>query len=744
MSHLRRARLGARRPSDHERARRLAAEDLHEPLGAEQSAWLEAHLAECPACAAVAAEYVAQREALRALPKADPPRDLWARTSAALDREQAHRASGRRVGVAFERRQVPEGALAGALVVAVVVTTSIFSTGIGLLGEVAPPATGAPPSQIQSFAAAPSPVTVAAADVSWLAPQDDGTYALNVAPVDRVCPPEAQPDCAPIDGSGRSVVMLSAAPRAVVKAPGKPEVVVVDAATRTSGGSVYVVALGAPGASASPGQSPTPIPIATAEPSPSIEPSASLEPSGSPSPSPSELPASESPSAPSPTAPGPSGSAAASPSPSASPSGSGVVAIATDVIVVGETAAYSPDGLWFAFTARPADGSQGPDIYVWHVGDPAAHPATTDHASVFSAWDGSLVIGSHVTPAGIIPAASPEPSPSDGSLPGSPEGVAPSSPDASPAASAGPTALPETSMAPVPGAGASSELSPSIDASASPTPPPTLAIPDSFLLDPATGIVVDLAVAAWRPVLDPSGRYVVYWDGTMRLDETSGLWTPWEGRLVIAPWSWLASGSGSGAAGQGVLLPVFSNGPGTDGSSGEPEVSPESSSIPESPSPSPSPAQSGSAAPLPGDTPPSSPEASVSPTPFGPLTSPEPLLGPDATGQVPIVRDWDVRWDPAGSHLAVWLGDAFDPQLGRLSLLVVDPATGRIDRSTNLLTDEPALAGFSIAGDRLAWATPSGQDGEGSRLQVFAWMGEASGTVDGQPTVGPDQVVVVR
>jgi cellulose synthase/poly-beta-1,6-N-acetylglucosamine synthase-like glycosyltransferase len=39
------------------------------------------------------------------------------------------------------------------------------------------------------------------------------------------------------------------------------------------------------------------------------------------------------------------------------------------VKVVGQSAAYSPDGAWFAFTARPTDGSEGPDIYVWRVGD---------------------------------------------------------------------------------------------------------------------------------------------------------------------------------------------------------------------------------------------------------------------------------------------------------------------------------------------------------------------------------------
>jgi hypothetical protein len=63
------------------------------------------------------------------------------------------------------------------------------------------------------------------------------------------------------------------------------------------------------------------------------------------------------------------------------------------VIVVGGIAAYAPDGSRFAFAARPKDGSAGPDVYVWTVGDPVARPVTNDHASVFAGWmDGRLLV----------------------------------------------------------------------------------------------------------------------------------------------------------------------------------------------------------------------------------------------------------------------------------------------------------------------------------------------------------------
>ena len=70
------------------------------------------------------------------------------------------------------------------------------------------------------------------------------------------------------------------------------------------------------------------------------------------------------------------------------------LAIASGVSVVGESAAFSADGDWFAFTARPDDGSGGPDIYVWRVGDAQATRLTTDGLSVFASWEGDRIIGS--------------------------------------------------------------------------------------------------------------------------------------------------------------------------------------------------------------------------------------------------------------------------------------------------------------------------------------------------------------
>jgi hypothetical protein len=102
------------------------------------------------------------------------------------------------------------------------------------------------------------------------------------------------------------------------------------------------------------------------------------------------------------------------------------------------------------------------------------------------------------------------------------------------------------------------------------------------------------------------------------------------------------------------------------------------------------------------------------------------------------VRDWDARWDETGTHLAVWVATTGDPRIGDLTLYSVDAATGRVQT----LNRVPALAGFSIGKGRLAWATPRGQDGQGSRLQVVAWTKDSVGSVESREST--EVLVVIR
>ena len=78
------------------------------------------------------------------------------------------------------------------------------------------------------------------------------------------------------------------------------------------------------------------------------------------------------------------------------PAPDGTIQIASDVIVVGGVAAYNADGSRFAFTARPADGSAGPDVYVWDTSDTQARAVTTGGRSIFAGWDGSDLLVSRV------------------------------------------------------------------------------------------------------------------------------------------------------------------------------------------------------------------------------------------------------------------------------------------------------------------------------------------------------------
>jgi len=260
------------------------------------------------------------------------------------------------------------------------------------------------------------------------------------------------------------------------------------------------------------------------------------------------------------------------------------------VTVVGQGASYSPDGLWFAFSARPSDDSAGPDIYVWRVGDAKARAVTKDHISVFASWVGGRMLGSRPGTTGPL---------------------------------SGPVAA------------------------------------KSFFIDPVAGTETAITGGLWRPVVDPTGRWDVAWEGTVQAGAQSHTVVPAGGSLVLRPF----------------LADV-----GPDLSQANPAVI--------------------------------------------------------ADGAAP---EFDVRWDVTGSWLAVWIADPDAGSFGRLSLIHVDPATGHIDRPTGAPQDVAALPGFSIADRRLAWATPPGQGGEGSRVQIVAWTAESVGSVE----TAPERDVVV-
>jgi WD40-like Beta Propeller Repeat len=639
--------------SPHERARVRAAERLEAPLKRSEAAWLETHLAECSACLAIAEAYAADRLALRRLRDTmpEPPRDLWARTAAGIEREAA--AGGRARGSAKlgqPRSRPAIGALSGLAVVAVVLVATALSGGfLGNFGVVL--STNHPDQSLTaSLRPAPTAIVVGAGQVRWLGVRDDGAFAYNVANVDAVCPLDRQPDCAPFaDGHARRVT-LAAVPKFVFQSPVDAQAVVVG--TDAAGAdAVIVVALPAP-------ETPAPIETAAAEsPVPSI-PATTLEPTPETTAS-----TSESPSASASTTAQPTPDESASPEPTAG----SAIAIITNVTVVGRGAGYSPDGTWFAFSARPADGSAGPDIYVWHVGDPLAVTLTSDHASVFASWVGNRLLGSRITP---------EPS---------------GTPEASALLEA--TALPESSSSPV--------ASPSPDASGSPEPTPLPEfVAQTFLIDPSTDVETALLGADWQPVVDPTGVWVAAWEGTVKAGPDGLAMVPATGRIVVRAFQAL------------------------DDLIASPE--PTDQLIDQSPLPTDQPS----------DQPPDQPsDEPALPSDQSPAPSEGPPVEPQLVAEGPIA-EFDARWDDTGTWLAIWLADTVDPSIGRLSLLHVDPTTGLVDRPLGAPQDVPALPGFSIEAGRLAWATPPGQGGEASRIQIVAWTEDEVGAVESVPVEG--------
>jgi hypothetical protein len=483
-----------------------------------------------------------------------------------------------------------------------------------------------PTAALSPSSPGPTPLKVVTSDVAWAEqPKEANSTRIVTSSVPFVCP-AGSTDCAPIESSG-TVVTVPVAASSIWTSPSQQQVVVVGRGSGTSTSSVFVANVD--GSSV---VSPSPSPSGSgsqATETPSVEPSAT--PSGSPASAPPTEQASTSPST--------EASPSVTPVPaSASPTEvANLLAIATDVVVIGQSAAYSPDGNWFAFTARPAGTTVGPDIYRWHVGAAAAQAVTTDHRSIFSGWAGNLVLGSHVesTTVGSSPSEAPTGSSS------------PVDASSSPEASASPSAAPPASASP------------------SGTANPSEATPHSFVIDPTTGASTEIAAPVWRPVVDPTGRFVVYWDGSVAAEPSTDRWQMGTGRLVVASWDELQAGATGGDL-HATALPQ--------------------------------------------------------------------TLSVDHA-------DWDVQWDESGTHLAVWIGEQASADLGRVSFLTVDQASGSISQAGPQLQNEPALRGIALTDGHLAWATPS-SPGQQSKLKLYAWNGAEAGIRDGGAT--GEKIVVVH
>ena len=87
--------------TSHDRARALTSSEMLESLAAADAGWLAGHLESCAECRQEREAFLADRALLRGLRERtpEPPRVLWARTSAAIEREARGR-RGRRARTA--------------------------------------------------------------------------------------------------------------------------------------------------------------------------------------------------------------------------------------------------------------------------------------------------------------------------------------------------------------------------------------------------------------------------------------------------------------------------------------------------------------------------------------------------------------------------------------------------------------------------------------------------------------------
>jgi hypothetical protein len=354
-------------------------------------------------------------------------------------------------------------------------------------------------------------------------------------------------------------------------------------------------------------------------------------------------------------------------SPSLPPASASPVAVQTEPVailagyeIVGRDPEFSADGSLVAFAARPVDHSTGPDVFVWRTGQAQATRITFRHSGLFAGWFGQRVMISEI-----------------------------------------------------------SGLAGGADASAQPG---SALGSTSFIYEPSTGKALQIDRPMLLPAVDPTGRYLVYWAGTVERDPATGLWQPGSGDLYFDSWSDLK------------LTPVSLVAPA--GPTAAPSAAPTAVNSPsESPTNSPSPTLEPSA---PGGTPSASPSIADA----VPTNSPEITAAP--TSSLPqllpvaaaagMVHTWSVAWDDSGSHAAIWVADPGSARIGRLSLFPIDPAAARVKTNDQLMANDKVIANLTLENGRLIYT--SALDGK-TYMQIVPSVPPSTAATPLPPTPGP-------
>lgn len=598
----------------HERALMLAAESVDAPLQPTDAAWLAGHLASCPDCAAADLEYRAIHGELHGLAMPEPPRDLWARTSAALDAVESsatRRSPGRTKATHAGSRPLLFTAAAIGVVVVLAAAALMQKSPVGTIGSLSTPsslvAVGTAVASDRPSAAPQGPLAVVGGTRYWIS-SNAGIYEIKGGTSQCLA---KDGSCSVAGGTGQtlgsiasdSAVSAAIAPdatRAAVWTTDKIAIVPLSALPKT----VSLDNLTPRPATAAP---PTKAPIPT--------------PTPTPTPAPAEM-----------SAPADTPAVSLEPVHTAVPARATTqpTAILSGYEVIGRDPEFSADGTLLAFTARLVDHSTGPDVFIWRVGQERAEPVTFRHTDLLAGWYGRQILVSEITAA-----------------------TAASGSDADGFA--------------------------------------------SYIYDPGTRKARQIDVPMLLPAVDPTGRYLIYWSGTVEFDPQSDLWQPGTGDLYFDRWSDLTLTPASLAPGAA------------------PTTRP-------SLAPSPTPAASATETPPPSETfapssepvQPTAPEAtSAGPTDAPRLQDPGQSLMPQS---LPVaagpnqVHAWIVRWDASGSHAAVWVADRDSATVGRMSLYSIDRETGLVNTNEPLLSAARVLDSISFDDGHLVYT--SAEDGK--------------------------------
>jgi hypothetical protein len=356
----------------HEQARALALESIDTRLEPADAARLGDHLDACPECAAIDAEYRAIHQELHGLAMPAVPRDLWARTSAALDKAESAPAGLSLTRVQqFASRNVAllSTAVAAAVVVVLVASNVILQSPgsaprpAGASAGIAAVGSGASSHESES---PQGPLAVVGGTSYWIS-EAAGVYEIKGG--SDQCP-AGQAGCS-ISGSGQTLGSVkSATPVSAVIAPDASRAAV------WTDSKIAVLPLVA---------KPAMVPLDLLTPRPTgaalATPTATQVPAGTPASDQSPLPTSA-----------PATSAVAPTATETALATSTPVAILSGYEIVGLDPEFSSDGLILAFAARPKDHSTGPDVFVWHVGQEQAHAVTFRHADQLAGWLGDRIL----------------------------------------------------------------------------------------------------------------------------------------------------------------------------------------------------------------------------------------------------------------------------------------------------------------------------------------------------------------